>query len=99
VLPGPYLNDTNPSPSNQPESTFKSPPPSTPEPKTGVYPPTTTQPASGTMSEPRPMPTGPIAARPIRQVTYLLPAALSVRSKKPLAQADASDDGWHDARD
>jgi hypothetical protein len=98
VLPGPYLNDTNPSPSNAPENTFRQPPP-TSEPKTGVYPPTATEPASGTINEPRPMPTDPIAARPIRQATYLLPTALSVRSKKPLAQTDASDDGWHDARD
>jgi hypothetical protein len=51
------------------------------------------------MDEPRPMPPNRTAARPIRQATYLLPAAISVRTKKPLVETDDSDDGWHDARD
>ncbi len=99
-LPGPvpYLNEANPLPGNPPADTFKPSSPSTSEPKASV-PPAVNAPASGMMSEPRPMPPGPIAARPIRQATYLLPAAVSVRSKKPLPQTDDSDDGWHDARD
>jgi hypothetical protein len=101
VFPGPYLNEANPPPVNPPERTFKEPSPSTstPAPKASVYSPPVTAPASGTMSEPRPMPPNRTAARPIRQATYLLPAAVSVRSKKPLLQTDDSDDGWHDARD
>jgi hypothetical protein len=51
------------------------------------------------MNEPRPPLPGPIAARPVRQVTYLLPAAVPVQSKRPLFQTNDSDDGWHDARD
>jgi hypothetical protein len=44
------------------------------------------------------MPPNRTAARPIHQATYLLPAAVSVRAKKPLVETDNSDDGWRDAR-
>jgi hypothetical protein len=93
------LNDANPSPGNPPESTYKSSLAPSSESKTGITSPTITAPASGTMNEPRSMPPGHTAARPIRQATYLLPVAIPVQSKRPLTESDDSDEGWHDARD
>jgi hypothetical protein len=92
------VNPVNPSPSNPPEGTFKTPSPAPgAEPKTNITPPSLTAPASGTLNEPRSLPPGRTAARPIHQATYLLPAAIPLQSKRPLIESD--DDGWRDARD